>query len=87
MHGLISGLTRKVSPTFWKFNANPCITPGAGFYAACEQAGYSFRDVLDRIIASSWLMKKFLCFYFLFQHLTFFSSSLIVLLLFFFSSA
>ncbi|HQH40944.1 MAG TPA: ATP-grasp domain-containing protein [Bacteroidales bacterium] len=40
-------------PNVLEINANPCITPGAGFYAACEQAGYSFRDVLDRIIASS----------------------------------
>jgi len=40
-------------PNVLEINANPCITPGAGFYAACEHAGYSFREVLDRIIACS----------------------------------
>lgn len=40
-------------PNVLEINANPCITPGAGFYSACEHAGYSFREVLDRIIACS----------------------------------
>lgn len=33
-----------------EINANPCISPGAGFHAACEQAGYSFSSVCERII-------------------------------------
>jgi len=31
-------------------NANPCISPGSGFVAACEQAGYSFQEAISRII-------------------------------------
>jgi len=31
-------------------NANPCISPDSGFVAATMQAGYSFTDVLQRII-------------------------------------
>jgi D-alanine-D-alanine ligase len=33
-----------------EINANPCISPGAGFYAACEKAGYSFGQVTGRIL-------------------------------------
>ncbi|MFN8206463.1 MAG: ATP-grasp domain-containing protein [Bacteroidales bacterium] len=33
-----------------EINANPCISPGAGFYAACEKAGYSFAEVTQRIL-------------------------------------
>ncbi|HPE35240.1 MAG TPA: ATP-grasp domain-containing protein [Bacteroidales bacterium] len=31
-------------------NSNPCITPGSGYYAACEQAGITFTQAVDRII-------------------------------------
>lgn len=31
-------------------NANPCISPDGGFVAATKEAGYSFSDVLQRII-------------------------------------
>ena len=38
------------NPFILEVNANPCITPGSGFYAACEYAGYSFTQVVDKII-------------------------------------
>ncbi len=31
-------------------NANPCISPGSGFTAATQQAGYSFPGVIQRIV-------------------------------------
>jgi D-alanine-D-alanine ligase len=31
-------------------NANPCISPDSGFVAAAEQAGYSFKEVVERIL-------------------------------------
>jgi D-alanine-D-alanine ligase len=31
-------------------NANPCISPDSGFVAAAEKAGYSFTDVVGRIL-------------------------------------
>jgi D-alanine-D-alanine ligase len=33
-----------------EINANPCISPDSGFVAATREAGYSFNDVLQRII-------------------------------------
>jgi D-alanine-D-alanine ligase len=38
------------NPFILEVNANPCITPGSGFYAACEQAGITFTQAVDRII-------------------------------------
>lgn len=38
------------NPFVLELNANPCITPGSGFYAACEQAGITFTHAVDRII-------------------------------------
>jgi D-alanine-D-alanine ligase len=34
-----------------EINANPCISPDGGFVAATRQAGYSFTDVIKRIIS------------------------------------
>ncbi|MFH0866755.1 MAG: ATP-grasp domain-containing protein [Bacteroidota bacterium] len=34
-------------------NANPCITEDSGFYAASEQRGYTFPDVLERIVENA----------------------------------
>ena len=31
-------------------NANPCISPDGGFVAATRMGGYSFSEVLERII-------------------------------------
>jgi len=33
-----------------EINANPCISPDGGFVAATRQAGYSFKEVIQRII-------------------------------------
>ncbi len=34
-------------------NANPCITEDSGFYAASEEKGYTFPDVLERIVENA----------------------------------
>jgi D-alanine-D-alanine ligase len=33
-----------------EINANPCISPDGGFVAATKEAGYSFSEVIQRII-------------------------------------
>lgn len=40
-------------PWILEVNANPCLSPNAGFVAAVERAGYSFREVVDRIVADA----------------------------------
>jgi D-alanine-D-alanine ligase len=37
-------------PYILEINANPCISPDAGFYVACSHAGHKFTDVISRII-------------------------------------
>ena len=37
-------------PYVIEINGNPCISPGSGFYNAAKQAGYKFKDVMNRII-------------------------------------
>jgi D-alanine-D-alanine ligase len=34
-------------------NANPCISPDAGFSAACNKAGYSYTKMIENIIKAS----------------------------------
>jgi len=34
-----------------EINANPCISPDGGFVAATRQAGYTFKEVIQRIIS------------------------------------
>lgn len=41
-------------PYILEINANPCISPDAGFYAACERAGIPFTEVVRRIVADSF---------------------------------
>ena len=38
------------NPFVLEINANPCLSPDAGFYAAASQAGISFETVLTRIL-------------------------------------
>ena len=38
------------NPYILEVNANPCITPGSGFYAACDHAGITFTQAVQRII-------------------------------------
>ncbi|MDY0165810.1 MAG: hypothetical protein RBS80_04655 [Thermoguttaceae bacterium] len=40
-------------PWILEINANPCLSPDAGFAAAVDRAGYSFRDAADRIVADA----------------------------------
>lgn len=40
-------------PWILEINANPCLSPDAGFYAACSQGGLSPRQVLARLLRAS----------------------------------
>jgi D-alanine-D-alanine ligase len=40
-------------PFVLEVNANPCISPDAGFYAATREAGMGFREVIERILADT----------------------------------
>lgn len=40
-------------PHVLEVNANPCLSPGAGFMAAAERAGLTPRDVVARILAAA----------------------------------
>lgn len=41
------------SPWVLEVNANPCISPDAGFAAALEKRGISYVDGIDRIVSSA----------------------------------
>ena len=43
-------VSEKGDPCVLEINANPCISPDAGFYAACKTAGLEFTGVISRII-------------------------------------
>ncbi|MGE0078332.1 MAG: ATP-grasp domain-containing protein [Bacteroidales bacterium] len=38
------------NPWVLELNVNPCITPGSGFYSACERTGIHFSDAVIRIL-------------------------------------
>jgi D-alanine-D-alanine ligase len=40
-------------PWILEVNANPCLSPDAGFAAALQQDGLSFTDAVERIIADA----------------------------------
>jgi len=41
------------NPWILEVNANPCLSPDAGFLAACTRAGLGGRDVLERILTDA----------------------------------
>lgn len=41
-------------PWILEINANPCLSEDAGFYAATQEAGYDFPQVIKRIIEDAW---------------------------------
>jgi D-alanine-D-alanine ligase len=38
------------NPYVLEVNANPCLSPDSGLYAATQQKGYSFKNVIERVI-------------------------------------
>ncbi|MFH2144039.1 MAG: ATP-grasp domain-containing protein [Bacteroidota bacterium] len=42
-------------PYILEINPNPCISPDAGFYAACKKTGLEFTQVIERIIEDAVL--------------------------------
>ena len=46
------------NPWVLELNVNPCITPGSGFFTACEQAGIPFSEAVVRILNDIPNIKK-----------------------------
>ncbi len=42
------------NPYVLEVNANPCISPDSGIYAACMQKGYSFKYFMERVIEDAF---------------------------------
>jgi len=40
-------------PYVLEINANPCLSPDSGFYAAVQKAGLTFEEAIERIIKDS----------------------------------
>ncbi|MBN2236003.1 MAG: ATP-grasp domain-containing protein [Bacteroidales bacterium] len=41
-------------PWILEINANPCLSEDAGFYAAMQEAGYTFPQVVKQILEDAW---------------------------------
>jgi D-alanine-D-alanine ligase len=39
-------------PWILEINANPCLSPDAGFYAACSAAGLTSIEIVRRLVSS-----------------------------------
>lgn len=46
------------NPIVLEINANPCISPDSGFYAACEQSGIAFAQAVKRIVNNAQHLTK-----------------------------
>jgi D-alanine-D-alanine ligase len=42
------------NPNVLEINANPCLSENGGFYAACIQKGYTFKDIVERIVEDAY---------------------------------
>ena len=51
--GWISGCDDDGAPLILEINANPCISPDAGFAAAAEEAGMSYDDLIEAIVQAA----------------------------------
>lgn len=47
-------LSKDNIPYVLEINGNPCITPWGGYYAAVQNAGYTFKEAFERIIADAF---------------------------------
>jgi D-alanine-D-alanine ligase len=43
-------INKKCEPYILEVNGNPCISPDSGFVASVEEAGYSQKTMIERII-------------------------------------
>ncbi len=47
-------VSRENKPYVLEINANPCLSPDAGFFAAASQAGLSFQQIIEEIIKDAF---------------------------------
>jgi D-alanine-D-alanine ligase len=40
-------------PWVLEVNANPCLSPDAGFAAACHRGGIEYKDMIKRILSAA----------------------------------